>query len=84
MPIHRPRGSFRLMPVLGNIGGNMDFFDWEKSDTRQAQEFRKKIMLGEKGNKNNPKKAAIIAYDAGVQEGIKQAAEKLKELILKA
>jgi hypothetical protein len=61
----------------------MDFYEWSESNNYYAKSYRKRIKAGEKGNKSNPIMAAKIAYKAGIDEGKRLAAEKLKNIVLK-
>ena len=59
----------------------MDFFTWRDSDAHEAKQFRRRMTAGETGNPENPEIAAGIAYKAGIEEGKRQAALILSELV---
>lgn len=57
----------------------VEFVDWIK--TPSADECKSRLEAGEKGNEHNPWLAAGLAYEGGIKEGKRQAAEILEKLI---
>jgi hypothetical protein len=61
----------------------MTFPDWAESDLYDAKKFRERIEAGEQGNPYNPMMAARMAYEAGIAEGRRLAAEAIAKIALK-
>lgn len=60
----------------------MNFYEWtDCKDDGTARQYRDRIEAGERDNPYNPVMAAMIAYEAGIREGLRRAAEKIEKFI---
>jgi hypothetical protein len=71
--------------VARNIfsGAEMTFHEWEESASPEAKRFRERIEAEEQGNPYNPMLAARMAYEAGIAEGRRLAADAIAKIALK-
>jgi hypothetical protein len=61
----------------------MTFYEWAESNSYEASKYRERLEAGERGNPENPVISAWLAYEAGIIEGRRLAAEAIAKIALK-
>jgi len=65
--------------------GIMTFAEWintSGSEHSDIESFKQRMEIGDAGNPDNKWIAASYAYNAGIQEGLRLAAERMRTVII--